>query len=284
MSTVPRLPPPGLCWGTVHQAGLVEIIEIAARHGFPTLAIPPFVLDDCRASGVGDTALRRLLRDAGVSVRVIDCIQAGLPGMRLAPTHFKGRDIAQADAAQCFAAAAALEAPIINVSPFGGVPVPLAELAEWVGGLCSEAARHGVVIALEFMPGTAIPDLASAHAIAEACGEPNCGAMLDTWHFARAGGTIEDIARLPPGAIAGLQLSDRAPPLPGETYQPMSGRLLPGEGTLPLSAIVEAVLANSPGITAEVEVFSEALGALSADVAAGRTAEALVAWRAKLGN
>jgi sugar phosphate isomerase/epimerase len=276
----PRLPPPGLCWGTVHQSGLLEMIEIAGRHGFPTLAIPPFVIEECRVEGTSEAGLRRSLRDAGVSVRVVDCIQAGMPGMRSVPTQFRGRQIVPADAAQCFAAAAVVEAPIINVSPFGGVPVAPAVLADWVGGLCREAAAHGLTIALEFVPATAIPDLASAHAIALGCGEPNCGVMLDSWHLARSGGTSEDIARLAPGAIVGLQLSDRVEPAPGEQYRPMTGRLLPGEGSLPLGAIVAAALANSPGITAEIEVFSEELGALPAEEAARRTAGALRAWRA----
>jgi sugar phosphate isomerase/epimerase len=238
------------------------------------------VIEECCANGMGEQGLRRRLRDAGVRVRVIDCIQAGLPGMQVKPTRFNGREIAQADAAQCFAAAAMVEAPVVNVSPFGGRPVAVPELAEWLGPICRRAAADGITIALEFMPETAIPDLAVARAIAAACGEPNCGAMLDTWHFARSGGTVSDIAGLPGNAIAGLQLSDRLPPVPDEPYRPMSGRLLPGEGTLPLAQIVAAALANSPGITAEVEVFSDALGALSADAAARRTAAALSAWRA----
>ena len=267
----------GVCWGTLHQAGLVELIEAAARHGFPTLAIPPFLLDDCPA---GAPALRRRLRDAGVSVRVIDCIQAGVPGMAVSPTRFNGREIAQADQATCFAAAEALATPIVNVSPFGGAPVPPAEMAEWTGRLCRDAAARGVTIALEFMPGTTLPDLAAAAEIVRTCGEANCGVMLDTWHFARAGGVPADLDALAPDMLAGLQLSDRKPPDPGAAYVPMTGRLLPGEGDLPLARITAAAFANTPSLTAEVEVFSEELGALALDDAARRTADALAAWRA----
>jgi sugar phosphate isomerase/epimerase len=60
----------------------------------------------------------------------------------------------------------------------------------------------------------------------------------------------------------------------------MTGRLLPGEGELPLGEIVSAALANSPALTIEVEVFSEELGAMTADAAAARTAAAVAAWRA----
>jgi sugar phosphate isomerase/epimerase len=270
---------PGLCWGTLHQAGLVEMIELAARFGFPTLAIPPFVIADCQDGGTSDQALRRRLRDAGVSVRVIDCIQAGFPGMPTRPITFQGRSIEQASNATCFAAAAVVEAPIINVSPFGGGPVSREAVIEWVGALCREAAEFGITIALEFMPNTVIPDLATADAIVQASGAANCGTMLDTWHFVRSGGSLDELSRLRREAIAGLQLSDRIAPAPGETYRPMSGRSLPGEGELPLHSIVSAVLAKNPNITAEVEVFSDSLGSLTAEEAALRTANALAAWR-----
>ena len=41
----------GLAWGTVHQANLLETIEVAARHGFPTLQIPPDIYHDCLEAG-----------------------------------------------------------------------------------------------------------------------------------------------------------------------------------------------------------------------------------------
>ena len=62
----------------------------------------------------------------------------------------------------------------------------------------------------------------------------------------------------------------------------MTGRLLPGEGSLPLHDIVAAALANSPGLSAEVEVFSAELSALPVDKAAARTAAAMAKWRQSL--
>jgi sugar phosphate isomerase/epimerase len=272
----------GLCWGTIHKADLPETIEIAARHGFPTIAIPPDLYFASRDAGLGEQALRRKLADAGVKVRVIDAITSDLPGLPAGSTDFRGRQMMRANAETCLAVAEALEAPIVNVSYFRSEPVALTAIAEGIGAVCRQAARRGVEIVLEFVPDSGIATLAAAHAIARDCGEPNCGILLDTWHLARSGGTVADVEALPPGAIGAFQLSDRVEPPPGTPYVPMTGRKLPGEGELPLAAIVAAALANSPGITAEIEVFSEELNGLSPDAAAARTAAALAAWRASL--
>ena len=69
---------------------------------------------------------------------------------------------------------------------------------------------------------------------------------------------------MPPGLISGLQISDRREPPPGTPYTPMFGRLLPGEGELPLVALLRELLGREPGLTVGVEVFSEELKALPA--------------------
>jgi sugar phosphate isomerase/epimerase len=276
------IPEIGLAWGTVHQAGLLETIELAARYGFPTLQVPPDIYFDCVDQAVDAKAMRRRLTDAGVRVRVVDGITGGLPGMPSEPIVFKGRPMRRFDAETCLEVADAIEAPIVNISHFLADPAPREQTVEAIGQACRDAARTGVAIALEFVPNTPIPDLRTAQAIAAACGEPNCLVHLDTWHLARSGGTVDAVRALPPNAIGAVQISDRTKPPPGSAYVPMTGRLLPGEGELPLAEIVAAALANSPDTTIEVEVFSEELANLSADAAAARTAQAVRAWKAGL--
>ena len=140
--------PVGLCWGTIHRASLAETIELAGRHGFPTIAVSPHIHADSIADGLSEQALRRHLQDAGVSVRVIDCIAAGLPGMPPGDTKFGGRTIAQADAETCFRVAEALEAPVVNISLYNSEVVPVAEMAEAVGAICRQAATRGMAIAI----------------------------------------------------------------------------------------------------------------------------------------
>ncbi|MBV1690581.1 sugar phosphate isomerase/epimerase [Novosphingobium sp. G106] len=269
----------GLAWGTVYQANLIETIEVAARHGFPTLQIPPDIYHECLAAGTDAKALRRRLADAGVSVRVVDGITGGLPGMPTEPVMFKGKAMLRFDIAACLEVAEALDAPIINVSHFGATTAQIEATAEAVASACRLAATRGVTVVLEFVPDSGNPSIGNAQAIVAACGERNCKIHLDTWHLTRSGGTVADIRALPPGSIGAFQLSDRIAPPPGTAYVPMTGRSLPGEGELPLGEIVAAALANSPDITIEVEVFSEELAAMTADGAAARTAQAVRAWR-----
>jgi sugar phosphate isomerase/epimerase len=277
-----ELPPIGLCWGTVNQADFAELIEAAARHGFPTISIAPNLYHDALAAGLSAAGLRRRLADAGVRVRVIDGVSTGMPGLPSDPIPYRGRWMERYDAATCIEVADAVGAPFVNVSHYRGEPTPLEVIATAAAAASRLAAERGIGIALEFIPDSGIPDLAAGRAVAEMSGEPNCTVLLDTWHLARTGGTADDVRALPPGIIGAFQLADRIEPEPGAPYVPMSGRTLPGEGELPLDAIVATVLANNPAVTIELEVFSEELCAMTVDAAAARTAAAVKAWRASL--
>lgn len=117
--------PIGLCWGTIHRANLPEMIELAGRHGFPTISVPPHLYFASLDAGLTDRELRRRLAHAGVRVTVIDAIQKGLPDMPSEPIEFDGRLIHKFDVETCCRVAAALEASIINVSHFPAGPVPV---------------------------------------------------------------------------------------------------------------------------------------------------------------
>ena len=269
----------GLCWGTVYRASMLEMIEAAGWHGFPTLSFPPALYLDCLSSGIDAKAMRKRLKDASTRLRVVDCISKGLPGMPDDPISFDGRLMPRPDEASCFAMAEDLEAPIVNLAHHGAAEVTEAELVDAIGGISRRAAARGLTIALEFVPGSGIRDIATAQRIAAACGEPNCTILLDTWHLARTGGSAADVAALPAGKIGAMQLCDRTEPPPGTPYVPMTGRDLPGEGELPLGDIVRAARANNPDLTVEIEVFSAELAGMTIDAAAARTAAALAKWR-----
>jgi sugar phosphate isomerase/epimerase len=96
--------------------------------------------------------------------------------------------------------------------------------------------------------------------------------MLDTWHLARSGGTLAQLAAVPKGLIGALQISDRREPPAGTTYTPMGGRLLPGEGELALVPLLRTLLTREPELTVGVEVFSDELRCLPAGQIAARVA------------
>lgn len=277
----------GLCCGTLVDTGLVDLIEIAGRHGFPTITVRPLSFIEALEQGETESSLRRRLANAGVRVTMVDALTKGLPGVAgpesLDPAlrAILPRDaIDPPDEETCLRSAEALGARFVNVAHFRGRPVPLEEMADAIGHVCRRAAARGLSVALEFIPGTGLPDLSHARQVIERCGEPNCRITVDFWHLDRSGGTLEDLRQLPAGMIAGLQLCDRVPPPPGTPYIPMSGRDLPGEGQLPLHDLVRAALENTPGISAEVEVLKEEFRHLPADAVAARIAAAVKTWRA----
>ncbi len=133
-------------------------------------------------------------------------------------------------------------------------------LIERFGALCDRAAPGKVTVVLEFLPIFAIRNLEEAMQVVRAAGRPNSGVLVDTLHLARSGGTSTDL--LDAGAVLFpyLQLADAPwePPADGMSgllHEALHGRLLPGEGQLPLAAVLAAV----PDVAVSVELRSQRL-------------------------
>jgi sugar phosphate isomerase/epimerase len=271
--TEESLPPIALCWGTVIGTPLEPLIEAAGSAGLQAVTLTAGMYEASRAAGRSDGQLRALLAGAGVGVHAIDPLIGALPGTpRPADVPPENRAYFEFTEERCYRAAEALEAETINLAHFGGGAVSERAFIDCLGPMAERAHRRGLRLTLEFLPESAIPDLASALRIVRAVSARNLGVMLDTWHFARTGGTEEQLAALEPGLIGGLQISDRKEPAPGSAYTPMFGRLLPGEGETPLVPWLRALRARAPGLTVGVEVFSEELKALDPPEAARRVA------------
>lgn len=278
------LPDIGLGSANLLEPPLSEFIEIAARHGFRRIGVRPYVFLETLRQGETEAGLRRRLADAGIEVTMIDALNNGLPGVpspdilsdeerKLMPPDVL-HPVPEAD---CLRTASALGARLLNVVAYRGDLVSVDQMAEAVSGICRRAATHGVTVALEFLPDSGMPDIIRAQQVREACGEPNCGILLDAYHLDRSGDSVEEIRLLPPGAIPAIQISDRKRSAAGNV--PLGGRLMPGEGELPLNALVTAALENSPSATVDLEVLNAELKALPADEAARQLAAASSTWR-----
>jgi sugar phosphate isomerase/epimerase len=262
-----------LCCMTVRQAALPELIAVGGSAGFAAVTTTPWLYD---AAGVTDRELRRLLDEHGVRVTYIDGLITALPGT---PAH---RGAASED--DCYRIAAALGAGAINVVHIDGSPTPLGELAGALGPLCDRAAARGLRIVVEFLPGTGIPDLPTALELVRAVGADNLGIVLDSWHLARSGGTVDLLDPAAASLVGALQLADRTRAQDLEPYVPMSGRLLPGDGEVPLERLVASVLAARPAVPVGIEVISDAMRALPAAEAARVAAASLRSLLARAGG
>jgi sugar phosphate isomerase/epimerase len=116
--------------------------------------------------------------------------------------------------------------------------------------LCDRAAGYGLHACLEFAVYTGVKTLAQAARIAEQSKRPNAGVLIDALHFSRSGGTPADVAHVDPALLRYVQVCDASADVPrdaeGLIREARTGRLLPGEGALPLAELVAALPAATP--------------------------------------
>jgi sugar phosphate isomerase/epimerase len=236
-----------LCWGTVPNAGLLELVDAAAAASFDAVSITGQMYDD---AGCTDAELARRLDDAGLFVSEVDPLLTWLPGQEPLPDGgpfgYGVDDMVRV--------ATAVGASRINAAvPFAG-KWSRAEITDAFGVAAGRAARDGVDLLLEFLPWTNVHDLATAAAVVRGCAVASAGVMVDVWHVHRGNSGLYDADLV---TVSGIQLDD-ASPEPGADVvaETMSARLLPGEGVIPLAAMLPPLLAAAPEAVIGVEVFN----------------------------
>jgi sugar phosphate isomerase/epimerase len=122
--------------------------------------------------------------------------------------------------------------------------------------LVEAAASVGAQVCVEFLPWSAIPDLATAWSLVEPLG-PGAGILVDTWHWQRQpGGPNPDLlATIPPERLGYVQLCDTAPVASGDPLtEAMTNRLLPGEGTVDFGALLGQLssMGATPWVATEI--------------------------------
>jgi sugar phosphate isomerase/epimerase len=146
--------------------------------------------------------------------------------------------------------------------------------------LCDRAAGYGLQVGLEFAIYTGVRTLAHAAHVVARSKRPNAAVLIDALHFSRSGGVPGDIARVDPSRFRYAQICDAGPDMPGPGDVPAlvrearTGRLLPGEGVLPLADLVAALPA---GVPLAIEAPSRATANLPALERATRAYRSLTA-------
>ncbi len=146
--------------------------------------------------------------------------------------------------------------------------------------LCDRAAAFGLTVGLEFAVYTGVRTLAQAAELVRRSGRANTSVLIDALHFSRSGGLPAHVREVPPASFRYAQLCDAVPdmPAPHDTAalvrEARTGRLLPGEGALPLRDLVAALPADLP---LAVEAPCRATAELPAVERARRAHRALVA-------
>jgi sugar phosphate isomerase/epimerase len=227
-----------------------ELIGVAARSGYQRvglrvlrvtpqgLAYP--LMDD--PPGLRET--KAALADTGLSVNDIELVQ-------ITPEI----DIAALES--FIAVGAELGATHVLSAPYDPDP---ARLTDRFGALCDLAGKYGLSVVLEFFPWTDTKNLAADLAIVTASARKNAGVLVDTLHFDRSGGSLDELRQVPPALLPFAHVCD-APAEKPATREAMlhtarAERLPPGEGGIDIRGIVAAL---PPGIPIALEVPMESL-------------------------
>lgn len=206
---------------------IAERVAAARAGGFDRIGLSCRRTGDWLAAGHDLGELRDLLAAHGVVAAELEALLV-LRGER--DPH---EEIA-------FALADALGTGYVQViGPYEG---SFADAVARFGAFCDRAGGHGLVVGLEFLPWTNVPDAAAAARIVAGAGRPNGGVCVDLWHLHRSGWTLADLGPLWT-SVRALQLNDgpRAAEEPDLFADCLRNRRLPGDGEFDVAnAIVEA--------------------------------------------
>ena len=138
---------------------------------------------------------------------------------------------ARIEAVAIFELAASIGAPIVT-SPAGKTPHGKDDWSSRVREICDIASGYDLSIALEFIAGRSIPDLATALDIVRSADSDNLGVLLDFFHFHKSKSTIGDLSSCAQGEINLVHVDDVA-------EKPLDDlgdkdRRFPGDGVLPM--------------------------------------------------
>lgn len=269
MSTppVPRAPLPPealiLANGSIPPVAFEERVAAAADAGFDAIGLSVWEYDRLRGEGYDDDRLRGALDRYGIQVAELEVVlgfaATGLDRLRqpLPGVDYTDRDTE----ARFFEMAALFGARHLQaVGTFDSEQLE-DQAVEAFAALCDRAAAHELLVALEFVPGTNIPDAGIATEIVTAAGRSNGGLCVDSWHHFRGHNDDRLLQAIPPEKVFMIQLDDGTahPVDPDFVTDTLLHRLPPGAGDFDLSGFLTILWSHGVQAPISVEVLSAEL-------------------------
>ncbi|MEN3794723.1 TIM barrel protein [Fulvimarina sp. MAC3] len=122
-------------------------------------------------------------------------------------------------------------------------------LSDRFAQICELAGQRGLGVDIECMAWRGIDSPKACLELIAESGAANAGYLVDALHHSRCGGTPAEIAAMAPERIVSAQLCDASNLAPTGTEaliaEARGGRLVPGEGALPLSELLGALPAHA---------------------------------------
>ena len=239
---VAAMPTDWILWsGTVGlESPVPPRIDAAVSNGFRRLSVSPLDVARADADGTAPAELGAMIRDAGLEI-VLDPVMNWYPGDGGGQSRFAS--FSAEDSLRMCQQVGIVSLTAIGPRQAAGDAGAVADFTESFAALCDRAADLGVQVHLEFMPMSAIADIAAAWAIVRDADRANGGIVLDTWHFFRGNPDFDLLSTIPGERIFAVQLDDALPTVRGTLREDTQRRLLPGEGSFDLTRVVRALAA-----------------------------------------
>jgi sugar phosphate isomerase/epimerase len=151
------------------------------------------------------------------------------------------------------------------------------QAVEGFAGLCDRAARHGLLLGVEWLPFTNIVDAADAQALVAAADRPNGGYCVDIWHHRRGANDVDMIRALEPEKIFSIQMNDGTllPTIDDYKTDCLASRLPPGDGEFDCLGFVRLLADMGVDAPFSIEVCSTEFWAIPARDAARVAADGM---------
>ena len=261
-----------LCSGTLLGHPLRAKIRAAAEAGYRGITLWPEDVAQAHSEGLSDADIRTLLADHGQQVLDMDPLLDWTPEAKPKPGEAL---VAVTPEARFYEIAEAFGARSLNVVQGFGTKLDLDRAAQDLAGVCDRARDHGLLVTVEFLPWSGIPNAAVALDLIGRTGRANATVLIDTWHGYRGGADLALLRALPGEKVGSVQLND-APAAPASNLmlESMQARLMPGEGEIPIAAVLRTLDAVGARAPLGVEVFHASHAHEDATKIARRAAEA----------
>ncbi len=267
-----------LCSGTVgRDTTFRERVEAAAAAGYAAISLWGRDYAAARNEGLSDADMVALLEHHGLVVAELDPVWWWTPGagaFSISP-ELDPIDVFRFGERELFEIAEALGARSLNAADVLGGDWGIDDAAASFAGLCDRAAEIGLLVHLEWLAWSRVPDLPTALEIVTRADRPNGGLNVDMWHCARAGTSADDLLQVPGSRVLAVQVDDG----PAEAEEnlieaTLHERLLPGEGAFDLVGYLGALRSIGAEAPIGIEVFSDDLHARGPSEAARAAAAA----------
>lgn len=223
---------------TLDSTPLDHAFRVAGEVGYDGVELRYADFLRCRAAGMSEEAMLRLVRDAGIAVAEVGTES----GMLFAADDEAERLLGSLRYACEKAVALGCDQIMMPPGPVaaGASATPERRLRD-----CAEiAAGHGLKFALEFNSRhPVVRTLEAGLELVVAVDMDNCGLLIDTYHLCSSGGGARSIGQVPVEKIFMVQFSD-IPAGPATQASVPIDRLPPGDGVVPFAEIFATLMAK----------------------------------------